>query len=210
MLSTTSKSWSSTSLSGFWLKLPTVWVMPSWMAPLRAEDVVWGSQAKRVELYTKNNDSRSEINHGEVLKDSHLFVRGLPSGINSSMPNCFFHILGHTGAWTLKGKKQKKKQSRSRNYGSRSKEEEINHASAGNFKTMCGNDAARQHVFLEEINCPTSAATFFRASGESGWVGDKLARSSHEQKKKKGETKLIGAGMHHCQTTQPDSASTRP
>lgn len=54
---------------------------------------------------------------------------------------------------------------------SHSKEEEINYASAGNFKTLCGNDAARSHVFSEEINSPTSAATFFRASGESGWWG---------------------------------------
>lgn len=41
MLSTTTKSCMRTSLSAFWLKLPTVWVMPNWMAPFRADDVVW-------------------------------------------------------------------------------------------------------------------------------------------------------------------------
>lgn len=41
ILSTTSKSCSRTSLSGFWLRLPMVCVMPNWMAPLRADDVVF-------------------------------------------------------------------------------------------------------------------------------------------------------------------------
>lgn len=47
MLSTTTKSCMRTSLSAFWLKLPTVWVMPSWMAPLRADDVVCKSEMRK-------------------------------------------------------------------------------------------------------------------------------------------------------------------
>lgn len=43
MLSTTTKSCMRTSLSAFWLKLPTVWVMPNWMAPFKADDVVYRS-----------------------------------------------------------------------------------------------------------------------------------------------------------------------
>lgn len=47
MLSTTTKSCMRTSRSAFWLKLPTVWVMPSWMAPLRADDVVYKSEMRK-------------------------------------------------------------------------------------------------------------------------------------------------------------------
>lgn len=32
---------------------------------------------------------------------SHLLVRRLPSRINSTMANSFFHVLSHGGAWTL-------------------------------------------------------------------------------------------------------------
>lgn len=48
MLSTTTKSCIRTSLSAFWLKLPTVWVIPSWMAPLRADDVVYKPEMRKV------------------------------------------------------------------------------------------------------------------------------------------------------------------
>ena len=41
ILSTTTKSCMSTSLSAFWLRLPTVYVMPSWIAPFSAEEVVY-------------------------------------------------------------------------------------------------------------------------------------------------------------------------
>lgn len=47
MLSTTTKSCMRTSLSAFWLKLPTVWVMPSWMAPFRADDVVYRGKREK-------------------------------------------------------------------------------------------------------------------------------------------------------------------
>jgi len=39
-----------TSLSGLVLKLPTVCVMPSWMAPFKADDVVWRSREIKFKL----------------------------------------------------------------------------------------------------------------------------------------------------------------
>lgn len=187
MLSTTSKSWSSTSLSGFWLKLPTVWVMPSWMAPLRAEDVVWGSQAEKkcliIHSKTVSPDPRSIM--GQHWKTPTFLYVVSPVG---SIPRCpivffiFWDILV-LGPWQGKPKKPKWKlklrvRKKKNSICSRSKEEEINQASAGHFKTPCGNDRRQKDdVFSEEIISPTSAATFFRASGESGMGGGKLARS---------------------------------
>lgn len=109
MLSTTSKSWSSTSLSGFWLKLPTVWVMPSWMAPLRAEDVVWGSQAEKkcfvIHSKTVSPDPRSIM--GQHWKTPTFLYVVSPVG---SIPRCpivffiFWDILV-LGPWQEKPKK---------------------------------------------------------------------------------------------------------
>lgn len=36
-----------TSRSGLVLRLPTVWVMPSWMAPFKADEVVWKQKWNR-------------------------------------------------------------------------------------------------------------------------------------------------------------------